>query len=88
MHWLAKGAAALGPLALLTSTAVLAQGNLERMRNVQTTGVSYAAQFIDQTGPKAEQIIAKALKTTPKEIWPSRYQEQINCNPKSGSKAA
>ena len=56
MHWLAKGAAALGPLALLTSTAVLAQGNLERMRNVQTTGVSYAAQFIDQTGPKAEQI--------------------------------
>jgi len=35
---------------------VQAQSNLEKMRNVQTTGTSYAAQFIDQAGPKAERI--------------------------------
>ena len=48
-------------LVAAASAAVLvgsasAQSNLERMMNVQTTGTSFAAQFIDQTGPKADQI--------------------------------
>lgn len=33
--------------------SVQAQSNLDKMRNVQTTGTSYEAQFIDQRGPKA-----------------------------------
>ncbi|UCE32665.1 MAG: sorbosone dehydrogenase, partial [Burkholderiales bacterium] len=41
--------------AVLMGTAS-AQSNLERMLNVQTTGTSFAAKLIDQTGPKAENI--------------------------------
>jgi glucose/arabinose dehydrogenase len=33
-----------------------AETNLEKMSNVKTTGTSFEAQFIDQTGPNAEQI--------------------------------
>ena len=42
--------------ALVTAGVSHAQSNLERMLNVQTTGTSFAGQFIDQTGPKAEQL--------------------------------
>ncbi len=41
---------------LLCASVSHAQTNLDRMRNVQTTGTSYAAQLIDQSGRKAEQL--------------------------------
>ena len=40
----------------LVSTGAVAQDNLERMRNVQATGTSFAPEFIDQTGDKADRI--------------------------------
>lgn len=52
--FLAAAASLLG-VGVLTAPA-LAQSNLDKMRNVQTTGVSYAAQLIDQTGSRAEAI--------------------------------
>jgi glucose/arabinose dehydrogenase len=41
---------------LVTTGVSHGQSNLDRMQNVQTTGTSFEAQFIDQTGPKAEQL--------------------------------
>ncbi len=52
--FLAAAASLLG-VTMLAAPA-FAQSNLDKMRNVQTTGVSYAAQFIDQTGSNAEAI--------------------------------
>lgn len=40
----------------LACTTASAQDNLERMRNVKTTGASFAPQFIEQGGEKAERI--------------------------------
>jgi len=48
-------ASAVALLVGLGATAQ-AQTNLDKMRGVQATGTSYAAQFVDQTGPRAEQI--------------------------------
>ena len=50
--WLASTAAAI----FAVSSAAHAQTNLERMLKVQTTGTSFAPQFIDQAGSNAEQI--------------------------------
>ena len=49
--WLASAAAFFA-----VSSAAHAQTNLERMLKVQTTGTSFAPQFVDQAGSKAEQI--------------------------------
>jgi len=45
-------------LALLVGlgAAAHAETALQKMENVQATGTSYGPQFVDQTGPKAEQI--------------------------------
>jgi glucose/arabinose dehydrogenase len=43
-------------ISVVVAGTAAAQSNLDLMRNVQTTGVSYAGQFIDQAGPRAEQI--------------------------------
>jgi glucose/arabinose dehydrogenase len=43
-------------MSVAATGAATAQSNLEKMRNVQTTGVSYAGQFIDQTGTRADQV--------------------------------
>jgi glucose/arabinose dehydrogenase len=48
---LLAAAAAIG-----TTGVAQAQSNLDKMRNVQATGTSYAPDFIDQKGPRAEQI--------------------------------
>jgi glucose/arabinose dehydrogenase len=53
---LGKATAVVAVVVLGLSGTAAAQSNLERMMNVQTTGTSFAGQFIDQTGPKAEQI--------------------------------
>jgi glucose/arabinose dehydrogenase len=36
--------------------SAMGQSDLDKMRNVQATGTSYAPQFVDQTGPKAAAI--------------------------------
>ena len=41
---------------LVTTGVSHGQTNLDLLRNVQTTGTSFDDQFIDQTGPKAEQL--------------------------------
>jgi glucose/arabinose dehydrogenase len=41
---------------LIATGSALAQSNLDKMRNVQATGTSFAAQFVDQGGPRAESI--------------------------------
>jgi glucose/arabinose dehydrogenase len=41
---------------LVTAGVSHGQTNLDKMLNVQATGTSYAAQFIDQTGPKADRL--------------------------------
>ena len=47
----------LASLSSLTlACTAFAQSNLDKMRNVQTTGTSFEAQFISQTGAKAEHI--------------------------------
>jgi glucose/arabinose dehydrogenase len=38
------------------SGAAFAQSNLDKMKNVQTTGTSFEDRLIPQTGPKAEQL--------------------------------
>lgn len=53
---LGKATAVVAVFLLGLSGTAAAQSNLERMLNVQTTGTSFADQFIDQTGSKADQI--------------------------------
>jgi glucose/arabinose dehydrogenase len=49
-------AALLAGAAIAVAAPAFAETNLDLMRGVRTTGTSFAAQFIDQTGPKAEHI--------------------------------
>jgi Ner family transcriptional regulator len=44
--------------------------------------VDAVAQALHRPYPKAERIIAKALKLKPEAIWPSRYfnRERTRCN--------
>jgi len=53
-----KALAALGASAICLAFGNVAQGQtaLDKMRNVQTTGTSFGPQFVDQSGPKAEQL--------------------------------
>jgi len=53
-----KALAALGASAICLAFSNVAQGQtaLDKMRNVQTTGTSFGPQFVDQSGPKAEQL--------------------------------